>query len=414
MTDQTPYPIRVSSNGRYFVDADDKPFFWLGDTAWPLFTTYLPADAESYLADRARKGFTVIQCVLAWGGGTGFEASTPDPNPYGHLLWLDNNPATPNLACFEHVDHLAHFAAQHGIVLAMLPTWGYYVNNAQVFNTENAFAYGQWLGERYKAQPNIVWVNGGDRPAPGFEPVYRALGRGLRAGDAGAHLISYPPCGWTHSSQWFHEDDWLDFNMIQTWTEWAKVYPAVTYDMQLLPHKPVVLAEGAYEGGPEYPQGPITPVVVRRQAWWAFMAGGYSTYGQDSMWRQQPGWTATFDTPGALSMAHLRTIVTSKPWWRRVPDQGLFSSGISNERTLNAAVRSPEGDWAMVYLATQCHARLHLDRLQARQVKATFVNPATGEQRDAGTFPATWPTTEHWFSTPGHWEDALIVLEAVS
>ena len=30
-------PIKVSPNGRYFVDQKGAPFFWLGDTAWPLF-----------------------------------------------------------------------------------------------------------------------------------------------------------------------------------------------------------------------------------------------------------------------------------------------------------------------------------------------------------------------------------------
>ena len=35
----------------------------------------------------------------------------------------------------------------------------------------------------------------------------------------------------------------------------------------MLPAKPVVLGEAAYEDGPEYPLGPIDPLVVRRQAW---------------------------------------------------------------------------------------------------------------------------------------------------
>lgn len=30
-------PLRVSSNGRYLVDSEDKPFFYLADTAWCLF-----------------------------------------------------------------------------------------------------------------------------------------------------------------------------------------------------------------------------------------------------------------------------------------------------------------------------------------------------------------------------------------
>ncbi len=35
-------PIRVSADGRYFVDKDGQPFFWLGDTAWPLFASTRP------------------------------------------------------------------------------------------------------------------------------------------------------------------------------------------------------------------------------------------------------------------------------------------------------------------------------------------------------------------------------------
>ena len=144
----------------------------------------------------------------------------------------------------------------------------------------------------------MVWVNGGDRTPTGFEDVFRELARGLREGDGGAHLITYHPCGWRSSAQFFHGEDWLDFNMIETWTEWSKIYPAVLADHLRAPRKPVVLGEGAYENGPEYPQGPITPLVVRRQAWWTVMAGGFHTYGQNQMWRMEPGWDQTFDTPG--------------------------------------------------------------------------------------------------------------------
>ena len=107
--------------------------------------------------------------------------------------------------------------------------------------------------------------------------------------------------------------------MIETWTDWPSVYPSVLADTFLTPVKPVVLGEGAYENGPEYPLGPITPLLVRRQAWWAFMAGGFITYGQDQMWRMSPGWTSTFDTPGADHMTlfkqigHFAPLVGARP-----------------------------------------------------------------------------------------------------
>ena len=48
-------PIRVNADGRHFVDRDRRPFFWLGDTAWPLFAQYTREQAEAYLANRGRK-----------------------------------------------------------------------------------------------------------------------------------------------------------------------------------------------------------------------------------------------------------------------------------------------------------------------------------------------------------------------
>src|SRR5512143_3092504 len=76
-------PIKVGADGRHFVDGAGKPFFWLGDTAWPLFTQYSREQAEAYLSNRGAKGFTVIQGVLVWGHGSGMEESSPLANPLG-------------------------------------------------------------------------------------------------------------------------------------------------------------------------------------------------------------------------------------------------------------------------------------------------------------------------------------------
>jgi Protein of unknown function (DUF4038) len=53
----------LTPNGHYFV-RDGKPFFWLGDTAWTISTSYTPAEAEEYLEHRARQGFTVINVMM--------------------------------------------------------------------------------------------------------------------------------------------------------------------------------------------------------------------------------------------------------------------------------------------------------------------------------------------------------------
>jgi len=423
-----PGPIKVSADGHYLVDKDGKPFFWLGDTAWPLLSRYSKSQAEAYLRNRGAKGFNVIQCVVAWVLPEGNDATNdvpdssdePQPNVSGDRPWLNGNPATPNDAYFKHIDYLVDFANQQGVVLAILPTWGYFVNQTKRINLANARAYGRWLGQRYKDAPNVVWVDGGDRVPVGFEDVYRELARGLREGDGGRHLITYHVCGWYSTSQFFHNEDWLDFNMIQTWTEWSKIYPAVASDRMLSPAKPVVLAEPAYENGPEYPQGPITPLIVRRQAWWAVMAGGFFTYGQNQMWRMGKGWDSTFDTPGAGHVATMKEIMSGLRWWEMVPDQGMFASGVSSERTLNTALRSAKSDSAILYLSSQCRFFVHLHRILTEKVKATWINPSTGERHDAGTFATgnlgkeMFPRGEvQPFTTPGYWEDALLLLEGI-
>jgi len=420
----TPGPIRVSQDGTHFVDAAGKPFFWLGDTAWPLVTNYCPEDAEAYLENRAQKGFTVIQTVIGWSADAVQNQGrkrerTADPNYAGERAWT-KSPARPNEAFFRHVDHMVDLAAEKGLFLAIIPALGNFVHELEVFNTRNARSYGRWLGKRYKDRANVVWINGGDRWPAQYAPVWRALGRGLREGSEGAQLITFHVCGWHSSSQCFHNEDWLDFNFIQTWTDWTQIHAAVTTDGLMVPRKPVLLGEPAYEDGPEYPKGPITPLVMRRQAWWAFMAGGYFTYGQNQMWRMEPGWQAAFDTPGACQMGQFKAIATSRPWWKMVPDQGLFAAGVGSEQTLNAARRAVDGTCAMAYLSSQCHVLIQLDRIVTRRAKATFVNPQDGTELEAGTYetgymqPGIFPRAyTQWFSTPARWEDAVLILDGV-
>jgi hypothetical protein len=98
------FPRKISSNGRFFTDDEGSPFFWLGDTAWPLFTRYSRQEAESYLENRAARGFTVIQAVLGWFGGPGTDPRHISSNYRGEFPWLDKDPARPNPVFFEHVD----------------------------------------------------------------------------------------------------------------------------------------------------------------------------------------------------------------------------------------------------------------------------------------------------------------------
>ena len=48
---QTALPIKVSENGRYFVDQNGNPVFWLGTTQWELFHGFSQEDARTILEE---------------------------------------------------------------------------------------------------------------------------------------------------------------------------------------------------------------------------------------------------------------------------------------------------------------------------------------------------------------------------
>ena len=164
MNTTSPSRIEVSANHRFLVDESGAPFFWLGDTAWEIFHRLTREESEDYLENRRQKGFNVIQAV-ALAEFDGLRV----PNAYGELPFFDLDPARPNEAYFAHLDWVIARAAEKGMYIGLLPTWGDKVNRMWgagpvVFDVQSARSYGEWIGQRYRQAANVIWILGGDRP----------------------------------------------------------------------------------------------------------------------------------------------------------------------------------------------------------------------------------------------------------
>lgn len=389
----TARQLKIGPDERHIVYADGKPFLWLGDTAWELFHRLTREEADMYLENRAEKGFTVIQAVaLAELDGLN------DPNAYGEKPLIDNDPTKPNEAYFKHVDYIVNKANELGMFVGMLPTWGDKFNKRWgvgpvVFNAQNAYDYGQFLGERYKNN-QIIWILGGDRNPESDEhlDVIRSMAQGIHDAVGETHIFTYHPMGASNSSNWFHGDEWLDLNMFQSGHGEVnnQNYKVSLNTYQLHPPKPVVDGEPCYEDHPvnwKSENGWFDEFDSRRAGWWSMLSGACGhTYGNHNIWQMwQPGrapisaartpWREAVDYPGAFQAGYMRTFFEKINWQKMEPDADVIKSGPNtNGKEILAAV-AKDGSFVIAYSPYGMNFNLDLSLLKSVRLQAQWFNP---------------------------------------
>ena len=413
-----PLPrLKVSDNRHYLVTEDGKPFFWLGDTAWELFHRLSREDAARYLDDRAQRGYDVVQAVAL----AEFDGLV-EQNAYGHRPLVDNDPTRPDVKegpandYWDHVDWVVDQANARGIYVGFLPTWGDKWNRKwgagpEIFTPANAETYGEWLGRRYRDK-GIVWILGGDRPVETdlHREILRAMARGLRRGDGGAHLVTLHPTGGEGSSKYFPDEAWLDFHMRQNGhePEYTGRYDQTRADWDRTPTKPVLDAEPIYEDHPisfdAKKHGHSVATDVRRALYWDLFGGAFGhTYGHHSVWQmwtpeRKPindpllPWTEAIAQPGAAQMQHGRRLLESRPFLTRVPDDSVIvpsrvpTAVPGAGRYRFVGTRDEKGRYAMVYAPVGRPFAVRMSAVSGARVKAWWFDPREGKATAIGEF----------------------------
>lgn len=436
--------LRIAENRRFLVTESGAPFFYLGDTTWELFHRLNREDAVRLLDNRAARRFTVLQAVaIAELDGHS------DPNPYGHLPFVDLDVTRPAVKdgpandYWDHVDFIIAEANRRGLYLGFLPTWGRFWRDTgngrkPLFTAANAEVYGEWLGRRYR-DAGLIWILGGDRDVATEEhrEILRGMARGLRRGDGGAHLMTVHPPGGNGSSTWFHDEAWLDFNMRQNGhvAEFTGRYDKTRADYDRTPVKPVLDGEPIYEDHPvSFDAGKLGHSIaadVRRPLYWNLFGGACGhTYGHHSVWQMwAPGrtpinnplmpWFEAIDQPGAAQMQHGRALIESRPFLTRVPDDSIVvrdrvpTQVPGSGRYRFVATRDSEGTYAMVYAPVGRAFSVRMDVIRGAKVRAWWFNPRDGKASRAGSFPNQG---ERRFMPPqpGEMLDWVLVLDDAS
>ena len=317
--------LTVKEGSSYFWK-DGRIFFWLGDTAWLMFHKLKWEEINTYLMNRAEKGFNVIQTVAVH--------HFPAVNAYGQPAFADDDWRRPlsggsNGDCqrplaggpdwngyWPLVDWTIKRAGELGLYVALLPHWG---NLSDHTNLEDMETYVEFLADRYGAEENVIWMTGGDIRGDDRPDYWKAMGSLLRR-RCPNRRITFHPFGRTSSADFFPEEPWMDFHLFQSGHR--------RYDQQRLDRWDDTSADGRYygednwryvrdarrlprllpvlDGEPSYehiPQGlhmenePYwTPEQVRRYGWWSVLSGAAGfTYGHNSIMQfYESGTTGAF------------------------------------------------------------------------------------------------------------------------
>jgi Protein of unknown function (DUF4038)/Putative collagen-binding domain of a collagenase len=424
--DGPAYPLKASANNRYLVDQNDTPFLMVGDSPQHLITNLSQKEAAAFMANRRGYGINTLWinllCIFTF-ASCNREAKTFD----GIVpFFVPGDITTANPVYFQRVDDMLRIAANHGMVVLLDPietiSW---LDILRKNGESKAFEYGQYLGNRYKDFPNIIWMHGNDFQSwrnAADDALVQAVARGIRSMDTN-HIhtveLNYETSGSLEDESW---TPLIEVNAAYTY---FPTYAQVLTEYNRQNFKPVFMVEANYEfEGPGTDGG--STQYLRRQEYWAMLSGAAGQlYGSAHTWQLQKGWEANLDTSGVIQLSYMKNLFVSRKWYDLVPDQthtvltagydrfscivGKFVAYASEDQnsiiskafgrirrysgigsitsnTCATAARTSDGSLVMVYMPTIRAITVDMSKLTGTTT-ARWYDPTSGEYADVKGSP---------------------------
>jgi len=267
-------------------------------------------------------------------------------------------------------------------------------------------AYGQWLGNRYKNYPNIIWQIGGDSNTPhisGLKQKMSDLATGLAAADPN-HLITSEECpvgvcgvGSNSTLDIWGGASWVGLNSNysqygQTQSQCAAQYAKLsTY-----PTVPPFQAEDWYEG-----EHSMTELQLREEAYWEVLSGCYlgRFFGNNAIWtmggpKNSMGttWQAQLGSVGSVGQQYVGKLMNSREHWLMVPDtaHSVLTAGFGSGTAISVASRTSDGQTIIAYIpngnATTVTINMAKITSSSSAANAWWYSPRTSTPTLLGTF----------------------------
>ncbi|MFH0795434.1 MAG: DUF4038 domain-containing protein [Candidatus Omnitrophota bacterium] len=411
--------LQVSQNKRFLEHADGTPFFWLGDTWWMELCKRLgwPGDFQLLAADRAAKGFSVIQIIAglypdmpAFDERGANEAGFPWEKDYARI----------NPAYFDMADLRINWLVRSGLTPCIVGCWGYFL---PWMGIEKMKRHWRNLVARYGVYP-VVWCLAGEGVMPYYlsetkekdsqfqKKGWTEIGRYVRGVDPYHNLITIHP---TRKGRDQVEDPAvLDFDMLQTGHGDRQSLPATVSTVAEAygrePKMPVIDSEVCYEG-----IGEACRQEVQRMMFWSCILNGAAghTYGANGIWqvntREKPygpsphgmawgntPWEDAFQLPGSANLSLAKRFLERYPWWRFEPHPEWVEPRWSNEELYAAHCAGIPGEIRIVFIPLAGAGVIKYVKDIEKDIRyhAFLFNPVDGTEHEIG--PVTPDENGSW------------------
>lgn len=424
------FPLSIDAAARILVDQQGDPFYINGEAAWSLAVQLNQAEIDTYLTDRNAKGVNAIYVNLiehkyssqipAYNNAAGnapFTSMLP-----GNVLDF----TAPNDVYWQHVDYMFQRAEELGILVIAFPAYiGFQFNDSgwseelQANSAANVRAYGDWLGQRYANQPNIMWAMGGDWRSDyqglNLTSKVNALADGIESSGNTGLITAHSNRG--RSALDDYNQAWLDIN--STYSDCVSTPSRLKIDYQRSA-MPFFYIEGRYEN-----ERNTTLRCIHSQAYWSILGGAFGHfYGNNPIWPFEAAdsfaddpsltWQEGLDLEGAQDLQHVAALLNARFIRTFEPDYGqnvlISGFGNINGATYAATLRAIDGSIVLAYIPAQRSVTIDMTSVSGATAKAWWFNPSTGQSVVEAEY-ATTGTRSFISPTAG---DSILVLEDAS
>lgn len=408
----------VSVDKRSLVDQNGQPFVMVADSAWALPYNVSTADMATYLSTRAAQGFNTALVALVGdayiSSNSAFAQTYDGVNIFTGTVGGKPDLSTPNPVYWARVDTLVSLARTYGITLVLTPADEAPPADCMAMLVANGHTacvnYGNFLANRYKNAPNVVWMHGNDYTDTSYDTYVAGIMSGIQAvWPTSLHTLEYDNFGSSYSleaggvwptsiqlDQCYPTASDQVFNI--EWTAYAAS-----------PVMPTFMGEWNYDGGA------YSAYQLRQTYYWTTTAGslGGYFYGNYNVFPFGTGWQSNLSTTAVTQFGYWASMVQGLAWNKLIPDTGntFLTGGISSGFGTSTAALAADGSLGVVYCPSS-NPVIAMSKMRGPML-ARWYDPTAGTYATIGSFANTG---SHTFTLPSaHGDgnnDYVLVLTA--